>query len=562
MRFLALLFLLMSCFVRAATPSMISQNCHRLVMLAGQGEDATEKYILYIRHFVEDKNALDLGDFKLLRGFSRASNLAQVFAQKISENYIYHDAIEELLPFVDMNRVHQFLDDLILNAEKEQGAKERAHKETKSVIGYFPIIQNMPEVKWPLNGPFMIKRNIGGTHFLSAEEQDDKSFAVQIDPSVGAIFYNISGTKAWHLDTGKEIELEGAKEQEYFRSITRFKNQEYVVHSVFPNEVRVYNQKTGKLFLEFKSNEVEKDLQKKLFILEETYLFLDTNKKPHLAWIKPKSNEERLSYDIQIAAQDFKAPQDISLPNVKYAEHIKMYSTKEGRLFGAFNFVDTDSTNKLSLIDVSKSGENLITVKIPERYFVENLVQKDEDNFVVFLMHDTPQPLRMKTINISRKNNAATWQAVPFEFKNLTVDYYTSPNAFQTRNGDIYYLLANNNNENAVLLKNGVRTGIKIDKYLEHITTLYRPNGAPLLVGTDVTEPLTYVIYDVEEKVRRELVFDSNDPRLRNRGLFGARYTSSGQILFYLGSMEPSNDLITTMQVYGPFNPKTGEAGP
>jgi hypothetical protein len=545
-----------------AATTIVSADCTPLMVKTGliasdelTIESATARYLQYLKHFL-DQNHLSSSDLKVLLGFQRFPNLIAVFGEKISEDFIYRDDIEKLLPFLDKAQITKEIESLIKENLKEENKKIYFYDKAETVVGAFPAQRE------PLKS-----------------DADDKTFFISNDLGLMTVDWRDT---LWHLETKKQFPASvrannsGHSAQ---RISKKYAGQNYIAevrrttyHRPFEylkeytdSTIIVRNADNGVGLMGFRMETSHE--------AEQVELFWDHHGRLNIFWnIRDQKNKiNALAY--ATSGKDITRIPIAEIPNSKVARPTK-YITPDGRLYVLLERVfmnDTDpwSKSQYTVLDMSNKGKEIFSITLNKPDFYLFAFHKNPDGSFSLLGKNHKIGILSYSI---RKNAFGIWQKCLIKFDDLESGH-TIGEVVQFPNGDISYTLGSMSAENGEHW-NGIleftAKGI-VPKTLHEIKSNIEkwysyPEYSPFIVGHEIKQERSlFHLFNMKTHETHFIDVGLASDALK-WSFEGVRFTPDGRIIAYykreLSNTDPLDPQYQSVQLYGPMNPKTGKAVP
>jgi hypothetical protein len=527
-------------------------------------ESATHKYLQYLGYFIE-QHILLLDDLKYLRGFSKVANLSDIFAAKIPEAYVYNSDFEMILPFVEIEKVKGFLDIFIKAQSKDALLKNEALNKTEIVTGFFPVLKRLPhEVSIPEEMHFY--GNEQGDPFLYNEYTSEiRNLNTGARYSAEALPNDLLGRqqhdllRRQHLTIGSEIYLMNTRNGSIYENKPGYK-------------IYARSLNTGKIIFK---HEAQGDYRS--YSYEG---FKDSAGNPHIAWTdgtridQKHYNYNRSLHTVNLITGEIKSMQ-INTDSEEFYS-IKWVKPKEGGLFYYYKefylqkgFLVNKKRQKLMVFDATQNGALVLE---PDFARDENVLFFDRVNADHYIAYVTSK--KSEKIVHFKKSSTKGWER---EEKVLSAPFYVKDPEFElvkVPSGEVYLINLERRTDTPLHILNISNLNFRSFDYpndggLPYETTLlYKANGTPILVtyGHDSqSQSQVFEVIDFTDFKKTRIPL--HDPLFKEAAYYDVQFLADGSLIAHFKikdsspKVHPEERVIVQVQLYGGFNPKTGEVG-
>jgi hypothetical protein len=546
--------------------------CSRLLVSANPvfasslpSDTPTEKYIQYLAHFVR-QGELDLNDLKILRGFSKLPNFIDVFGSKISEGDVYRESIHELLPFVNVKRFHEFLDELIKENTKDLILVEKALHETEEVPVTFGLAEPALKATSTFNDPLQIQYTDKNFTALVAVRSVSQEYILKIDNSrLGPFLLNKKINVSENLRTGEKKDFEGvavaapfddAKWGRLTNHWINSKGQLYVMrYSQSQDLVMVHNASTGKKIFQSGVNNLDFKEAK------ESQFFRD-KKETYLATFSLAAGGDHFIF---ISKNGGLRTQAIKLPDTRGFQWAPTYKDE---LYGGFTY-KKDGKRFLLFLDVSKFEKSgaLRDIEIRDDEELVGLTENNKGGFTALLTKNIYPGISLRTIDFQYNKTTRRWadHAVTYNLISPAEEEpiaYTNSDAIILRDAmgrlSFFVFVKSVDTVKSFLFKHGE----KKPKESGPISSLLAPvvltksDGSQMLVTMSWGER-DFFKFDVSEGRVRKMPGSGLEPVLKGRSFVGAGLSGKDEALLYFApkNSAPSLETLIPIRLNGTFKP-------
>jgi hypothetical protein len=539
--------------------AIVSTACKPLMIQSGLMtgdeltiESATAHYLQYLRHFL-DQNHITTGDLKVLLGFQRFPNIVDVFGEKISEGYIYRDDIEKLLPFLDRAQVTKEIEKLIQENLKEEIKKTGAYVGAETIVGAFPISIDASKVNIFQPSLAFINNDLG----LLVTDGHENMWQVEAEK----YFPPPSGSKAKGSSiirlTKKYAEhnyIAEVKSETYWTSLTK---DEY-----FDSTIVVRDANTGAVLTKFLMEKGER--------LGQVELFRDHNGELNVFWQTVDSQGKIRALAYGSNEKNIKRIHLVGKSGGKITLVAK-YITPEGRLFVISEREHLESNpwakSDYTILDISDGGREVLSISISNRdFYLQKFHQNPDGSFSLIGQNEAKQIL---VYNIP-KTASGIWDKGLKKLDNYS-SMYSSETLIQFPNGDVAYVVESRLPDltfvnNLLFFKKGQISTMPLPKAPPNFKCYANPEYSNFIVGHSFIENHS-LFYLFNFQTQEEHIVDTGPASDRAAWHFdGVRFTPNGRVIVYYrkesANHNPAAHWYQSIQIYGPMNPKTGEAAP
>jgi hypothetical protein len=556
---LILLSLLFSNISFGATQGVAesSRSCISLILKAGlmtEGEltpeSATAQYLQYLKYFF-DQGSLSLEDLKVIRKFSKVPNFIQIYAHKIPESFVYVDHVEKLLSYINHDRFNCELDDIIAKESKILALKDGAMDETQIVWGAFAAPKAF---------------GIGS----------DTSNRVEyfMDDALGLISFDEKGTLR-HLETGTNDKFELKRPPTGTTTLQKVKGQNYIVTTTHYDSNGKVNHNTDEIFV------VAYEVKTGLPVVD---VILPANILPKL-YLNVQGHFGVMGVGGEIGAygkwyiftgtgnENLNAVETIPMTRLRGATltHI----TSEGEAYVLLrHLAENGHTDELTLYSVSNGVKYSATTGVKKIFTIEcpnvsdgsyhdikeRQFHKNKDGSFTILFR---QAAYISDVTIAYSPTAKAWEASVFRYE-TPVERRFDVKYLPESDGSYRYLLSGED-EPLLIFKNGVKTAETVENVGLVRSIIPTADRDPYILAWDFSGlKNSYYLFKLgSSEIHRviippELIKDATE--------HGARLTPDGRILKFFSKTELFHNglksIYMPIQLYGPFDPKTGQAAP
>jgi hypothetical protein len=514
-------------------------------------EEATQQYIGYLKYFLR-VGSLDLEDLKSLRGFVKTPNPIDLFGSKIHESYIYYEDIEKLLPLVDQKLAFEALDELISEHTSELAQKQGARENTKIITGYFPIQEAFAQ-DWRFTSSTFraVDSQLGLISYTLS--------GTEIDQNLNPVIKNSGKPSIWQFDQGKRVFLNLSKKNRWAEhsSLVSFTDHHYLF-SRFKTNVPELLRK-GEL-----NKVVLQDLNTGTVVFEvpitqgySQQIFINALNKPAIAWVK------KINRGTKIAAytrhSEIEPIEEI--PLAENATRVLWHVTDEGHLYGLVEVQEQGDTLSAQIIDVTNGGKILYKFSEVSGRYLKFRKEPGKDSFIVVYQNATEkkEPSPLVSYTIKKPNNI--WHLESTFSTETPVELFNKLVPLRLSDGGLVFL-AWGHGIPLHILKEGKGVIRILDDGAELKNVFERPDGSKVLIMTlDDSDDHLYALESPDFEPKK---INLGFPPKQRSNYIGARMLSDGRIIAYFTAVQGDKKYYTSfpVQIYGPFDPKTGEAAP
>jgi hypothetical protein len=539
------------------TPLMIKAS----LMASGEltPESATAQYLQYLKFFL-DEDYLVFSDLKPLLGFKKFPNLITIFGEKIPEGYIYREDIEKLLPLLNQVEVAREIEKLIKENIKEEIKKVKAYNGAENVVAVFPASRKSSKAK-PNPSALFISNDLGLLAIDWSENlwhvETEKTFPAPTGPRTpGNTIRTISKKYRGHNYIAE------------VRAQTLSDPADSVSNS---SVIIVRDADTGTEIMNFQMESGRR--------ASDVALFLDHNGLPNVFWhvVEQPNKSIALAYgngerDINGIPIINRIP--ISEKPWSKVKIVEQYITLTGRLYVLLERAYMEGTNPWSkseytVLDMSDGGKEIFTVSMNNPDFYLRCFHKNADDSFSLLGKNQAKEILAYDI---RKTTSEKWKGHLIKFESLGSNA-SIQDVIQFANGNVSYIFEskydfNGDSWNELLTFSA--SGIAINSLNESKDTFDHwysyPEYSPFVVGHGIKNGRS-LFYILNSQTWESHIVDIGKDYDATKWQFdGVRFTPDGRGIAYyrkeLNNNDPLAPWYKSIQLYGPFNPKTGEAAP
>jgi hypothetical protein len=379
-----------------------------------------------------------------------------------------------------------------------------------------------------------------------------------------------------HLETGTQFKTNRKFDTVGPRFLTKINGITYLVRSTTDRpadstEPRVFQTEIFLVAHEVKTGKLALDLQFSATRVVPT-LYLDRQGKLGFAWFfeeifSPSGNKKWFL----IYGADRKNVNEVELFWTADLRTAQLSVTATGEAFALLEYYDqATKKNKLKILDISDDGKPVLSIDSPEelasikdRYSHVLNFHKNLDGSFTVLFRKGDQLI---DVNFAYSPLKQEWLPTKFAF-DFPVGG-TSPSLLESvpePDGSYFYIFGGSATDPLLVYKNGVKHPQVFQEVGFISSVLTSSEGAHyLLAQKSAVNPL-YFLFKLGTSDLHPIAMEST---LFDRAYYeGSRFTPDGRIIsFFLpnGAARLKSDLPAyfPLQIYGPYNPKTGEAAP
>jgi hypothetical protein len=521
---IALLF--SNSFAASCLPLMIKAGLYTQDNLSS--ESAVDRYFQYLKYFVR-QGAIGLEELKILKGFSTAPNPIALFGDKINENYIYRDNIEALRPLIKQSSYRIFLEQLISELMQEAHLKQEAHETTETVEMFLPEFQVAT-----------IKSTSSNAYF-------GNGFVYNPDTSIITNLITKKDSKIPHFVTGHAAGFFQLGDDTYLLRTKKFNDI---------SEVNLYDANTAQLAISFSDNE---------FHSTDAISLYSRNNLPALAWARsfPPAFHLRQGENFEKI-----------IPALENRKHnLRLSKNSQGELYGLIEYFGDDDSIRhfIQVFNLSQDGKLLFEIDVQEPETVKTFSYDGSNTFsMVFdkksrMLFHGEKSNELLSAKIIYKDGVWSLSQPTHTRMNTTGLTGNREYAKSIQLPDHSYVhLIRMPGRVYQLQKDGAPRPYNLKSKINDHEIINFIDGIPHLIAIDQTEPITEPIHIVVVNLRtfEERVFllerlDRSFVRLQT-----SSFTQDHRLMLYFTENSPVGVKIFSAQVYGPFDPKTGETVP